>query len=475
MMLATGQFANGGQRPAVRGQGIGDGSVPPPLPGPPTPGPRPPAPGPRPPTPAPGPRPHPMTLQAKLTLGSVLLATLVVGLISAVDLANVMQLEFESTLDSAELLETQATFAVTEALNRQRTIPLSDALRDQALTDRLRKLVTASRAVLEIAVVEPGTNIILADTLPTRLGAIAIPNQDFAPLVNETGWLAKARVLLRSDVQYYQLQDILGPSADKPLLYVRVIVLPSLIRNKMVLTMNQTARIAVFSVVGAVVLTFLFSTLAVPPAGPHRAYARPGGEGRVRTRKAGNRTRPATDELSGDGVEGQHAGPAAARRAVRSLRPARQHRPTAAGSGRRRLHLQSRSAGWSSRRVRSRSFSAASAPTCPASPIVRCLPAGHHAGTAGGAGRADRPRHPQPARPDDACRAKTRSGLAVVLLSVDILETLPGGTGAGSAAFWSGCATPKRSARSTANCRRPTAWPPSAASPAAWRTKSRIR
>jgi len=209
-----------------------------------------------------------VTLQAKLTLGSVLLATLIVGLISAVDLGNVMQLEFESTLDGAELLKSQATFAVTEALSRlPRSIPLSDAVRDRALTDRLRKLVTASRAILEIAIVEPVTNVILADTLPTRIGTIGIPNQDFGPLVKDTGWPAKVRVLTRTDVQYYQLQDLLGPSADKPLLYVRVIVLPSLIRNKMIPTMNQTARIAVFSVIGAVVLTFLFSTLAFRPLG----------------------------------------------------------------------------------------------------------------------------------------------------------------------------------------------------------------
>jgi len=208
-----------------------------------------------------------VTLQAKLTLGSVLLATLIVALISAVDLGNVMQLEFESTLDGAELLKSQATFAVTEALNRQRAIPLSAALRDQALTDRLRKLVTASRAILEIAIVEPVTNVILADTLPTRLGTIGIPNKGFGPLVTDTGWLAKVRVLTRSDVEYYQLQDSLGPSPDKPVLYVRVIVLPSLIRNKMIPTLNQTARIAVFSVIGAVLLTFLFSTLAFRPLG----------------------------------------------------------------------------------------------------------------------------------------------------------------------------------------------------------------
>ena len=206
-----------------------------------------------------------MTLQAKLTLGSVLLATLIVSLISAVYLGNVMELEFASTLDRAELLKSQATFAVTEALNRQRNKTVPDALREPALTDRLRKLVT--KAILEIAVVEPGTNAILADTLPTRIGAIVTQNPDFGKLVKDTGWLGKVQVLAQNEIQYYQLEDPLGDVHNKTVLYVRVIVLPSLIREEMIRTMNQTAETATLCVVGTVLLTFMFSALAFRPLG----------------------------------------------------------------------------------------------------------------------------------------------------------------------------------------------------------------
>jgi signal transduction histidine kinase len=209
-----------------------------------------------------------MTLKAKLTLGSVLLATSIVGLISAVDLGNIMQIEFDSTLDRADLVKSQATEAVKEAVNRQRNIPMHEALRDSALTEKLRRLVTASKAVLEIALVEPDTNRILGDTLDHRLDNIAIPqNPDFRQLVKGTGWLAKVRVLMRRDVQYYQLQNSLGATPDKPLLYVRVIVVPSLIRNEMIPTLKQNADIAIISVIGAVFLTLLFSTLAFRPLG----------------------------------------------------------------------------------------------------------------------------------------------------------------------------------------------------------------
>jgi len=209
-----------------------------------------------------------MTLKAKLTLGSVLLATSIVGLISAVDLGNIMQIEFDSTLDRADLVKSQATEAVKEAVNRQRNIPMHEALRDSALTEKLRRLVTASKAVLEIALVEPDTNRILGDTLDHRLDNIAVPqNPDFRQLVKGTGWLAKVRVLMRRDVQYYQLQNSLGATPDKPLLYVRVIVVPSLIRNEMIPTLKQNADIAIISVIGAVFLTLLFSTLAFRPLG----------------------------------------------------------------------------------------------------------------------------------------------------------------------------------------------------------------
>src|SRR5437879_4841056 len=117
-----------------------------------------------------------MTLQAKLTLGSVLLATLIVGLVSAVDLGNIMQIEFDSTLNRADFVKSQATEAVKEAVNRQpRSTTMHDAVRDPALSEKLRTLLTDSKAILEIALVDPDTNEILGDTLPNRLGNIAIP------------------------------------------------------------------------------------------------------------------------------------------------------------------------------------------------------------------------------------------------------------------------------------------------------------
>src|SRR5215469_1818315 len=102
-----------------------------------------------------------MTLQAKLTLGSVVLASLMVGLVSAVDLANEMDRQFESTWERANTLKTVASSMVSQSLNRQRRVPLREALRDADLQSLMIAIMSASHAILEVAVVDPHTNEIL--------------------------------------------------------------------------------------------------------------------------------------------------------------------------------------------------------------------------------------------------------------------------------------------------------------------------
>ena len=70
-----------------------------------------------------------MTLQAKLTLGSVLLATLIVTLVSVVDLGHLMDFQFNNMLERSELIKWAATDAVKDALTRPPLRPYREALR----------------------------------------------------------------------------------------------------------------------------------------------------------------------------------------------------------------------------------------------------------------------------------------------------------------------------------------------------------
>ena len=206
-----------------------------------------------------------MTLQTKLTLGSVAMVSLIVGLVAAVNFQNEVQGQFETTLERAKNLRIQATTFVRQSLDRQQTVPLADALKDPDLASLLVNIITASRAILEVAVVDP-ENSILADSDPYRLG-VKSPGYPAFDQVTTNKWYEKLRILLRRETQYYQLEQQLGTqklgtSEQVPLLYVRVIIDPKLLRGDIIPTLQENIRIGVLSVIGAACITFLFSAVA---------------------------------------------------------------------------------------------------------------------------------------------------------------------------------------------------------------------
>src|SRR5579885_346055 len=205
-----------------------------------------------------------MSLQARLTISSVLVTAAIVALISAVDLGNEMEQHFESTLERAELLKKVAANLVVQTLERQPQQPLAEALRDPALSGELVDILTASHALLEIAVCD-NRNEVLADSSPDRRGIIFPPYPDFRPVVNSSGWLDKIRTLT-GDSKYYQLEQALG-SGGQTLLYVRVVVYPALIRNDILPVLIKNARIAAASLFGAMIVTLIYSSIAFRPLG----------------------------------------------------------------------------------------------------------------------------------------------------------------------------------------------------------------
>jgi signal transduction histidine kinase len=205
-----------------------------------------------------------MNLQARLTLYFVLLAMVMMGFNSGVDLASDLNTQFAATLERAESLRTFASDMVGLSLNRQLTKPLRDSLRDPELETLLRDTMLASHAVLEISVVSP-QNEILADTIPDQVGKFQPPYEDFRPIVTKTDWYDKWRALRES--KYYQLQQPLGPQNGQPELYVRVIIDPTLIRNDIMPRLRENAYVSLLTLIGAVCVTFLFSTIAFRPLG----------------------------------------------------------------------------------------------------------------------------------------------------------------------------------------------------------------
>jgi len=202
-----------------------------------------------------------MNLQARLTLSFVLLAVLLAGTISCVDLAGEINQQFAATLERAENLRTLASDLVGLSLNRQLTKPLAEAVRDPEVSTLLRDTMLASHAIVEISVLNP-QNEILADSIPDEIGKILLPYHDFRD-VTKTSWYSKW--LLLWEKQYYQLQQPLGPKNGPTALLVRVVVAPALIRDSILPRLEENAIVALFSVLGAALVTMLVSAVAFRP------------------------------------------------------------------------------------------------------------------------------------------------------------------------------------------------------------------
>src|SRR5580692_4676755 len=96
-----------------------------------------------------------MTLQAKLTLGTVLLATVIVAINSAVYLGNIMDLQFESALLAAERVSNAALQDVRDAANSSKPdLALSEALAGDRLTEQLQTEVALDKHIVEVTVVD---------------------------------------------------------------------------------------------------------------------------------------------------------------------------------------------------------------------------------------------------------------------------------------------------------------------------------
>jgi len=189
-------------------------------------------------------------------LAAFLCLVVILSWITAVALVNEMQVTLDDVSDRAKLLNSQASLMVSQSINRQPTMPLRTALEDPNLLFLLRSLVTRSRVILEIAVVDAQNNEILVDTLPTRHG-IMLPQSDFKRL-QDSSWYKQLQILLSAQSPSYQLEESLG-RRDKTLLYVRIIILASLIRNDVIVPLNHVIAPLILYVIVAACLTVLLS------------------------------------------------------------------------------------------------------------------------------------------------------------------------------------------------------------------------
>jgi len=205
-----------------------------------------------------------MSTQTRLTLSSVLVMTAIVVIISIVDLGYQIDAQFQATLQHAELLMHMASDAVVDTLNTDRLHPWRETLRASNLQRSLTDIVSEKSAVLEIAVCDDGKEILI-DSDPRQEGNFCPTWENFRPVVSDTNWLQKVRILGKD--AYYQLETTLGTMGRPEHLYVRVVIYPPYIRWDIMPTLKKSASVALASVAGALCITLLFSIVAFRPLG----------------------------------------------------------------------------------------------------------------------------------------------------------------------------------------------------------------
>ena len=204
-----------------------------------------------------------MSLRVQLTLWSVLVMAVIVGAVSAVDLAQEVSHQFDSTLERADYYMGAAINVVKNTVNRNPAIQIHDALQnDPDLSNQLLAAMTSSKSLLEIAVCDP-QDMILVD-IPGRAGAKFPAYPDFRPLVKGS-LIQKMRALLGDSQAKYQLSQGLGALNQPPAIYVRVVIYPQLIRTEIIRTIQSHAQVSILLLMGAIVVAFLFSAVAFRP------------------------------------------------------------------------------------------------------------------------------------------------------------------------------------------------------------------
>jgi nitrogen-specific signal transduction histidine kinase len=213
-----------------------------------------------------------MNRRARLTLMMVGLVALLTSTISAYYVATGIGKQFQHALDRADLLKKLAADNVRRSLEEQSYLSVPDALtHDTDLADRLRNVMAVSRVLLEITVCDAHNKVLLSTDASRRAGdPFPEDYQDYEQLASRSNLLQKIETLrYEKSPRYYQLTQALSLESDpqKPDLYVRVVILPALVRGQIEPELEKAAVVSLLSILGSIFIALAFSSFALQPLG----------------------------------------------------------------------------------------------------------------------------------------------------------------------------------------------------------------
>jgi signal transduction histidine kinase len=208
-----------------------------------------------------------MNRRARLTLISVGLVALLTGFISAYYLKTDIEKHFQVSLERAEVMKSLAVDSVVRSTEQESDLPIPEALSNDAdLAARLRKIMTVSGSLLEIAVCDRNNNVLLSTDTSRREGdPFPTDYPDYGQLANHASLRQMIRVMMDRTPKYYQLSEALGPEGQNPDLFIHVVVFPALLREAIVPELEKAGVVSLLSILGSILIALIFSSFAFRP------------------------------------------------------------------------------------------------------------------------------------------------------------------------------------------------------------------
>jgi len=202
----------------------------------------------------------------KLTLVSAVLMAGLAAAVSAFYLANQVDRQFQSVSERADTLFRLAADAVVRSVEMHPDLSVSEAVASDAdLAGRLLALMTNTRVVLDLAVCDTAGRILVTTdtTRPTGTPFPAWP--DYGRLASDP-ILPRVRALFASgQTDRYQLSRALESQEEGPLLSIRLVIYPGLIREELLPDLQKAGLLSLGSVAGSALAALIFFGYAFRP------------------------------------------------------------------------------------------------------------------------------------------------------------------------------------------------------------------
>jgi hypothetical protein len=207
---------------------------------------------------------------------------LIVTTVSALDLSDEINRQFDVTLKRSISIRQLVVSAVKRSRNPKLT-PEMSVQNNDTLRAEIHDLFS-EYPLTEIVVCDQHNLILVStDDTPVKRWAPNIDDKNFETLVTHATVWKKLQVLLRTRETFrdqnpdpyqgkYQVVDpLLGfdkrTGKNVPVLSVRVIIDPALIRTEIMPALTHQAEISIASIFGAMLAALVFSTIAFRPLG----------------------------------------------------------------------------------------------------------------------------------------------------------------------------------------------------------------